>query len=87
MALLAWLFLLALTGAWAQSRRRSAVRWMAVAGWFALPFYMLGVVVNCPRDCGIRVDFLLVVPVLAILGMAALWSLGADWIKSRIRGS
>lgn len=83
MAFGAWVLLLLLTVWWARKRGRSAVRWVAAVGWCLLPVYNFWVVAHCPGDCGIRVDLLLMVPVLAILGLAALWSLCAQWIKSR----
>lgn len=74
MALLTWLlFLLALR----LVTRRAGTRSMAIvaaAAWLSLPVYNHWVVSNCPGDCGIRVDLLIVAPVLLMLTLAWLWA-------------
>ena len=79
MALLTWLlFLLALR----LVTRRAGTRSMAIvaaAAWLSLPVYNHWVVSNCPGDCGIRVDLLIVGPVLLLVTLAWLWA----WWRQR----
>lgn len=85
MAFGAWLLLLLTVGWWARHRGRSTVRWVALAGWCALPFYNAWVLSTCPGDCGIRFDLVLMIPVLLIVSAVALWSLAAQWFRAQAK--
>lgn len=79
MALLTWLLLLLVVRL---VTRRAGARSMAMvtaAAWLSVPIYNHWVVAGCPGDCGIRVDLLIVGPVLLLLTVA--WLLA--WWRQR----
>lgn len=79
MALLAWIALLVVVRL---ATRRAGARSMAIvaaAAWLSLPVYNHWMVGNCPGDCGIRVDLLIVGPVLLMVTLA--WLLA--WWRQR----
>ena len=79
MALLTWLVLLLVLRL---ATRRAGTRSMAIvtaAAWLSVPVYNHWVVGNCPGDCGIRVDLLIVGPVLLIVTLV--WLLA--WRRQR----
>jgi hypothetical protein len=79
--LLCWLLLLAAVASWARRGGRSAAAWAAAVGWLALPLYNVWLRKGCSGDCGIRVDLLVVAPVLLVLTSVALWG----WVRRRRR--
>ena len=70
-AFVAWLLFLVLTGWWARRQGRRAIGWMTLAGWLGLPFYNAWVMADCPGDCAIRVDLLVLLPALVALNVRA----------------
>lgn len=70
MVLLGWITLLFVAGLAASWRRRSVLGWMTLVAWVSLPVYNAALRRGCPGDCGIRVDLLVVVPVLLVLTVA-----------------
>ena len=79
MALLTWLVLLLVLRL---ATRRAGTRSMAIvtaAAWLSVPVYNHWVVGNCPGDCGIRVDLLIVGPVLLMVTLV--WLLA--WRRQR----
>jgi hypothetical protein len=78
MALLSWLLWVAMAGLLARRLGGRPAPWMASAGWLGLPFYNRWVLAGCPGDCAIRVDLLIVLPVLAAL---SLWAL-VQWLRA-----
>lgn len=73
MPLVAWLLLLTATAFWARRSGRSAATWTAGVGWLSFPGYNAWLRQSCAGDCGIRVDLLVVLPVLLSVTAAALW--------------
>lgn len=81
MPLLTWLLLITAAALWARHSGRSAAAWAAGLGWIALPGYNAWLRQGCSGDCGIRVDLLVVLPVLLALTATALW----QWARARRR--
>ena len=56
-------------------RRRRRAAWVAAAVWVAYAFYELGMKrrILCSGECNIRVDLLLLYPLLFALTLVALW--------------
>lgn len=79
MALLTWLALLTLVAWLARWLGVQASPWAALAGWVLLPIYNRWLLADCMGDCGIRIDLLVVLPVLLTLTVMALWR----WIRVR----
>jgi hypothetical protein len=79
--LLCWLLLVAAVAWWARRSGRFASSWAAAVGWISLPLYDAWLRKGCSGDCGIRVDLLVVVPVLLLLTSVALWG----WVHRRRR--
>ena len=67
MALLGWIALLVRVGALARMARVRRLGFMVASGWLSLPLYNYWVLAGCQGDCGIRIDLLLVAPVLLII--------------------
>jgi len=55
---------------WLFSKQRSAL--FAAVLWLATPLYNSWILASCPGDCNIRVDLLLVLPLLFSISIAAL---------------
>jgi hypothetical protein len=72
MALLTWLLVTVLAGVLARRLQASPAPWVALAAWVSLPIYNHWVLAGCPGDCAIRVDLLIVLPVLAGVSLWAL---------------
>lgn len=83
MPLLFWLLLIAAVALWARRSGRAVAPWAASLAWLALPGYELWLRKGCSGDCGIRIDLLVVVPVLLALTIAALWR----WRQGRRRST
>jgi len=79
MALAGWLVTLGLSAWVAQRLGRRGSAWAAIAAWLSLPIYNAWILSSCPGDCGIRVDLVLVVPVLLTLTFVAIWR----WMRAR----
>ena len=69
MALIGWLVWVAVVAVGARALGRRAAGWSALAGWGALPLYNAWVLQHCSGDCNIRVDLLVVAPVLLVLSV------------------
>jgi hypothetical protein len=59
-------------------RRRPLVA-VTLAAWLSLPVYNRLVLSRCPGDCGIRVDLVVVAPLLLILTVACLVAWWRSW--------
>jgi hypothetical protein len=77
--LLGWIGVLGLIGllAWRLGRQPLAV--MTLLAWLSLPIYNRLVLAGCPGDCGIRVDLVVVAPLLLILTVACLVAWWRSW--------
>ena len=63
---------------------RGVVVLVAVVLWAAFPFYNFWILENCPGDCNIRVDLVVIVPILLIVSVVALGSvIRRAWKKRR----
>ena len=63
----AWVVVLAAVFYVAKRRGSSGIGWVTASAWLSLPVYNKLLLANCPGDCAIRVDLLLVVPALLVL--------------------
>ena len=78
--LLVWLVLVTVVFWWARRTARSASVWGAAVGWILLPFYDAWLRKGCSGDCGIRIDLLVIAPVLLVLTLVAVRRLvAAAW--------
>jgi hypothetical protein len=75
----------ALALAMALHRLRNTFWVIALGGglWAALPFYNSRILANCSGDCGIRIDLLLVAPLLMAGSVLALRMLWRAWSANR----
>lgn len=74
--LLGWVGVIALVFLVARGLNRSALGWSTLFAWLSLPAYNTLLLSNCPGDCGIRVDLLVVGPVvltLTVIWVAQIW--------------
>ena len=78
-----WLLLMVIVAWWAYRAGRRAAGWAAVVGWVSLPGYNAWVLQRCPGDCGIRVDLVLVLPILLVVSGLALWGALRHWFRPR----
>jgi hypothetical protein len=76
------LFVLAIAGlvfALFRWRRSNMIFVLALLLWFALPFYNQWILSRCSGDCNIRVDLLLVAPLMLIASGFALFEAVRRW--------
>lgn len=76
MVLLGWIALLVAVGLiarWVGAKPQGVV---AAIAWLSLPIYNRLLLAGCPGDCAIRVDLLIVIPVLVSV---TVWWLLAKW--------
>lgn len=73
MALLIWLLFLVGIAVCTRWIRASALYSVTAVAWATLPIYNYFLRRACPGDCSIRVDLLIVMPVLVGLTLASIW--------------
>jgi hypothetical protein len=65
-------------------RRSNLIFILALGLWFALPFYNQWILSTCSGDCNIRVDLLLVAPLILIPSGLALFEAFRRWRGRRV---
>ena len=80
--MLGWIALLLGVGLLARLAGARPLGYTVAGGWLSLPLYNHWVLAGCPGDCGIRIDLLLVAPVLLVI--TGVWL--ASWWRLRRGG-
>ena len=81
-ALICFSLAIGFAAGWLFLKRRSAL--VASVLWLTTPFYNAWILAGCSGDCNIRVDLLLVLPLLLAASIAALISIVREaWRKKK----